>query len=136
MILEYFEDRFGIPKAHFSEYQLYQGHKGKYYLGPKTIDRPQVISPGLLIARAEKQVKPTSNFLQLFGHLATKNILELSKPDAKRYIEGYDLRIEANADPGYVIVSYSGNFLGCAFLKDGLMTNNLPKAKRQQVKYL
>jgi len=136
MIFEYFEERFGIPKSAFKDYQLYVGVKEKYYLGPKTIDKPAIVSPGLLIARAEKQVKPTSNFLQLFGHLSTKNVVELSKKDAKQYIEGYDLRVKTNAEHGYVILSYLGNFLGCGFLKDGLVTNNLPKAKRQQLKYL
>ena len=136
MIFEYFEERFGIPKTAFKDHSLYQGLKGKYYLGPKLIEKPDIVSPGLLIARADKQVKPTSNFLQLFGHLATKNVVELSKEEAKQYIEGFDLKSETKAEHGYVILSYKGNFLGCGFLDDGLIINNLPKAKRQKVKYL
>ncbi len=135
-VLKYFAERFGIPKSLFDEYGIYAGPKGRVYLGPKKIpERPEIVSPGLLIARAESAVKPTTNFLQLFGAHATKNIVHISKEQAVSYANGQDIRIELE-DNGYVIVECSGNFLGCGMLKSGILINQIPKAKRQLVKYI
>ncbi len=135
-VLKYFEERFGIPESLFDEFGIYAGPKGRVYLGPKKLPgKPDIVSPGLLIARAESAVKPTTNFLQLFGKHATKNIISLSKEQAVSYAKGEDLRISSEND-GYIIAEYSGNFLGCGMLKSGILINQIPKAKRQLVKYI
>lgn len=134
-IMEYLEERFGIGKENFSDFNIYLGKKEKCYLGPKNvIEKPEIISPGMLMARS---LKPTTNLLQMFGHKATKNLITLSKEQAVSYVKGEDLRIgNPGADDGYVIVKYGDYVLGCGFLKGELLSNNIPKAKRLEVKYL
>ncbi len=137
-VLDYFEDRFGIAKENFAAFELYKGPKGKIYLGPKDlIQKPDIASLGLLIARAHGTIKPTSNFLQMFGHKASKNIINLSKMEAAAYAKGDDLKVESvGASDGYVLLRYSNCSLGCGLLKGNIITNLLPKAKRQELKYL
>ncbi len=134
-VLDYFEERFGIEKSNFDDYGLYMGSKGRVFLGPKKlIDKPPIIAPGILIARISQAIKPTSNFIHMFGHLAKRNVINVTRERAKDFAMGSDL--EAEGDDGYVIVSYEGKPLGCGLLKEGAIKNLLPKAKRQELKYL
>ena len=137
MIFEYLQERFGIPPDAFKDFQIYGGSKGKVYLGPKKlISKPDIVSLGILVARAESSVKPTTNLLQLFGHLASKNIVRLDKKEAVSFAKGEDLQIKDEASDGYVLVKFENNCLGCGLLKENLLINQIPKAKRQQVKYI
>ncbi len=135
-VLDYLEERFGIPRETYDDYGIYQGQKGRVYLGPKNlIQKPEVSSVGMLMARIDKSIKPTTNFLQLFGDRAERNIIGLSKEQAIAYIKGEDLKAEKGSD-GYVILKYGSSVLGCGFLKGGSVLNMLPKAKRQNVKFI
>ena len=137
-VIDYFFERFGIEKAVFDGFGIYAGLKGKIYLGPKKlIEKPNLVTPGVLIARDLKTVKPSTNFIQLFGHLAKKNFVELSKDDAVRFMKGEDLALEkTDAENGYVVVRYENYSLGCGFLEDKNLRNQVPKAKRVEVTYL
>lgn len=135
---DYFEKRFGISKKIFTGYCFYSGGKGKIYLGMGVPENLDVISAGIIIARKGKSIKPTTNFIQIFGNHATRNIIKLSVEDAIRYIKGEDLKVEVKPDisDGYVILKYSGFPLGCGLLKNGKIKNMIPKAKRLDVKYI
>lgn len=134
-VLEFFKERFGIEESAFDGFGLYMGSRGRVYLGPKTlIGKPDVISPGLLAARVSNAIKPSTNFIQLFGHLATRNVIDVGKEDAAAFARGEDLAYEG--DEGYVIVSYEGRPMGCGHLKGSTVRNLLPKSRRQELKYL
>jgi hypothetical protein len=135
-VLKYFRERFGISESCFDDYGLYMGSRGRVYLGPKNlIDKPPIVAPGVLVARVSEAIKPTSNFLQMFGRRATSNIVEISREQAIAYARGDDLDAEPG-DDGYVIVSYGGQPLGCGMRKGTSIKNLLPKSKRQELKYL
>lgn len=137
-VLGYLEERFGIGQQHFSGFGLYMGSKGRVFLGPKRIPGPATpVSVGILIARISGSVKPSTNLLQLFGRHATRNVMELSKDEAIRYLNGEDLRVsEKKVTDGYVLLQYLEFPLGCGMLKKGVIKNMLPKAKRMQPKFL
>jgi hypothetical protein len=135
-VLEYFAERFGIEKAAFDGYGLYMGSRGRVYLGPeKLTEKPSIIAPGMLVARIAGAIKPSTNFIQMFGHLAVKNVISLSREQAARFAKGDDLECEEGSD-GYVILSYAGQPLGCGMLKGKNLKNLLPKSRRQELKYL
>jgi NOL1/NOP2/fmu family ribosome biogenesis protein len=135
-VLEYFKERFGIEESNFDDYGLYAGSKGRVFLGPKKlIDKPPLVAPGILIARISETIKPTSNFIHMFAHLAKSNVVDVSKKQAKAFVRGEDLECD-EGDDGYVIISYEGQALGCGLLKGRAIKNLLPKAKRQELKYL
>lgn len=140
-LLDYLEERFGIPPSLFDIFEFYSSSRGRISLGPKQlISRPEPVSVGMLAFRNRGMLKPTTNLILLFGRHATKNIIMLGRDDAHAYAQGHDLRLpsESVSDcaEGYVIVSYAGVPMGCGHLKDGLLTNLVPKAKRLKLKYL
>lgn len=135
-VLDYFMERFGIEPSNFDDYGMYMGSRGRVYLGPKKlVDKPPVVAPGILIARVSEAIKPTSNFIHLYGHLAKRNVVQVGREQARNFAMGSDLDVLEGSD-GYVIVSYGGQPLGCGLLKGTSLKNLLPKAKRQELKYL
>lgn len=73
--------------------------------------------------------KPSTSFLQLFGHLATKNTIELNKEDALRFASRHPIETKQKAETGYVILKYNGAALGCGFYKEGKIENLFPKQR-------
>jgi len=138
MVLSYLEERFGIERRHFSGFEFYMASKGRVFLGPKRIPgRLKPVSVGILVARMSGTVKPSTNLLQLFGRHASRNIVDLPKEQALRYLRGEDLRLPGNGTTdGYVLMKYLGFPLGCGMLKKGIIKNMLPKAKRIEAKFL
>ncbi len=141
LVSGYLDERFGLGPEAFEGYGMYMASKGRVYLGPKAlIERPKIVTLGLLIARVGGTVKPTTNLLQLFGKRVTKNRLVLSREQARSFARGEDVRLEAGDEEGcaegYVLIAYGGTPMGCGFLKGGVVKNMLPKAKRLELKYL
>ncbi len=139
MILEYLEERFGFDPQIFSGYAFYAGAKGRVYLGPSALPLAgKAISSGILIARTDPgKVKPTTNLLQLFGHHVKKNFIDLDRAKAASFVNGEDIEMrESAADDGYVLLRYAAMPLGCGLLKNSMVKNMIPKAKRVAVKFL
>jgi len=76
--------------------------------------------------------KPTTAFIQLFGRLATKNVVAVGEEDAQKYLAGEDFEAGEveGVETGYVIVQYGGAVLGIGFYKEGKVENMLPKGRR------
>lgn len=140
-VLEYLEKRFGLDRSIFAEHSFYIASKGRIYLGPKhAIGSPRIVTLGLLIARADGSIKPTTNLLQIFGRSVTRNALNLEKGQAIAYAKGEDIKVDktqhADVSDGYVLLKYGNHPLGCGLIKSGVIKNMLPKAKRLEIKFL
>ena len=137
-VLEYLEERFDLKPELFSDFGFYLASKGRVFLGPKRgIDRPRIVTIGLLIGRVDNAVKPTTNLLQAFGKHIKKNAISLTKEQTISYVKGQDIMLDSgDITDGYVLLNYSGHHLGCGLLKGGTIKNMLPKAKRMVLKHL
>jgi NOL1/NOP2/fmu family ribosome biogenesis protein len=143
-VLRYLQERFGLDPALFEGHSFYLAPKGRVYLGPSQVPPSlRIVSPGILIARADSGIKPSTNLFQLFGRHATRNVLSVDKEQAKAFANGADLVIPETAETGagvttdgYVLVRYSDYNLGCALLKKGALKNMVPKAKRLELKLI
>ena len=138
-VLDYLEARFGLPRSLFEEYSFYMTTKERIYLGPKSVpNNVRIVTIGLMVARATGVIKPTTNLLQVFGRHVAKNIVTLDKVQALSFLKGEDVRLSepADASEGYVLVKYLDYPLGCALLKANALKNQLPKAKRLDVKHI
>ncbi len=141
MVSGYLEERFGLAPSGFEGYGMYLASKGRVYLGPKrAIDKPRIVTLGLLIARVSRSVKPSTNLFQLFGRQISRNRIELDREQALSFAKGEDVRVSegqaASCTDGYVLLGYEGFPLGCGFLQVGAVKNLVPKAKRLELKYL
>lgn len=71
-------------------------------------------------------IKPTTRFIQMFGHTATRATLEINKQELKDLVEGKFLPVAMDADNGYVILSIEGRILGLGLLIDGSIRTQIP----------
>ena len=137
-VLEYMKERFGIEKEVFRGFGFYSGRQGRIFLGPENLPSGvKPLSAGILIARLKRTVKPSTNFIQMFGRRAKRNILTLPREKALSYMKGENIDTgESSAEDGYVMVFYRNFPLGCGLLREGKVKNMLPKAKRLSVEFL
>ena len=141
-VLEPVCERFGLDKEIFGLLELFQLSKGRIYCVGETcsgwLGMERVATAGLLFARLGGTVKPSSNIIQIFGKLATKNFLEVDKDVARKFVSGEDLDVDASkynsVTEGYVIVKYQNYPLGVGLLKNGQVKNMLPKGRRIGIK--
>jgi len=139
-IMDYLNTRFGLEPELFSEYTFYLGSKGRVFLGPRaSMNNLRIATVGLLVARVNGAIKPTTNLLQIFGNQVKSNVVTLEKKNALAFIKGSDVVPSTEeiglATDGYVLLRYLHFSLGCGLLRDGKIKNMLPKAKRLEVKF-
>lgn len=123
-VLSYLEERFGIEKFHLEAYEILKGSLN-YWLFPKNpylelLTNLQVQTVGLLFLRkVSKYLKPTSAFLQRFGYLANKNIVELTSEEIKILKEKQKIKKDLPLEPGYIILKKGDLILGCGLWVSG-----------------
>ena len=128
-ILNYCEERFGINRTIFDNYNWYIGSKNRIYIGPEETERIKPESIGLCIFRLDKTPKPTTNFIQLFGKRITKNYISLNKKNTF-----YDF--ETEIEPGFVSIKYENISLGCGHWNGTILKNQIPKSKFCKINFL
>lgn len=135
-IFAYLQERFGFTKEFFKEYSYFKTQR-KVYMTTKECVQNLMFglaeTSGLALVRPNSVWKPTTDFLQLLGKHAKKNVVVLSKEQAEKYVKGQDIDAELNVDSGYVIIKYK-EILGCANYKEGTLKNMLPKSRRANIK--
>lgn len=155
-LLAYMSERFGLSESVFAGYSFFKT-KRKHYICTSECLRDELFSKaetaGIAFARPNKQLKPTTDMLQIFGADAKKNFIELSKEDAEGFIRGEDIKFEGRAgnaaptdktdqashaeaeiEEGYIIVKFNSKVLGCANLSQGFLKNLVPRSRRLRVK--
>ena len=140
-VLTYLQKRFGIEPSVFDGFVFYEGTNGRVYLGPPAVsDLSLAKSIGILIARVQKGIKPTSHLFQVFGRSVSRNFIVLTRQQAVAYMKGNQVMLLSEqfdqAQPGWVMLSFRGEPLGCGLLKDKSVQSVLPKGDRLAVKHL
>jgi NOL1/NOP2/fmu family ribosome biogenesis protein len=144
-IIEALCERFGISESVFENCLLYYGSKGKVYLRnshSSEIKDSAVI--GLHIATVAKVVKPSTNFIQIFGKHFRRNVISVSNSDARELIAGLEEfpaptapeDVTEEVTDGYVALSCDSQPILCGFLKNGVVRNMLPKSRRRVLKFI
>ena len=138
-MLSYVRERFGLDKSVLKGLALFKTQRKIYITTQDCLNDPlfgRAETAGLAFLRPNKVLKPTTDFLQVFGKHATKNYVELSKEDAERFMRGEELDAREELNQGYIIIRYKGHILGCASFKEGTLKNQLPRSRRSRVKEL
>jgi NOL1/NOP2/fmu family ribosome biogenesis protein len=144
---DFLEERFGLVRADFKGFSFVSDEKRIYVANDKTIheiaDPARVVSYGIVAMRVQRDgrmLKPTTNFFQIFGGKARKNVVELNDEEKEGYIRGFNIEVEPEKMPkevtkGFVILSWKGHVLGCGYLnKEGIIENQLPKSRTLKIK--
>jgi len=140
--LNYLDERFGIKKEIFSDYMFEtDGERISIFsagLGNKNLDGLRIKSIGLRAGKYFKDIrngrikfKISTNFAQIFGKYATKNILEISDDDVWKYMQGNDIEnVKTDVEEGEVIIKNNAYVLGVGSYIQGRIKNQIPKKRR------
>lgn len=125
------QDRFGIPVQVFDCYSFYRRAQNVWAFSDVVLPKLSYEAVGLRTMNfKEDPWKPTSCALQVFGKHATKNTLQLTPEEARIFLAGKSQVLEANVEPGYVVVFYNGEVLGCGLYSHGKLVSQIPKERR------
>lgn len=65
---------------------------------------------------------------QIIGPFCSKNIIEFSKENARRYLKGEDIDTEQN--DGVYLLKCDDDFIGCGIVRSGTILNTIERARR------
>ncbi|WP_338738580.1 DUF7122 family protein [Haloplanus salilacus] len=107
-VVEWWVDRFGVDAGAFEDYTFWEKGAGKIWLFVADLPSPtDAEGIGMTFLRTRQEHwKPTTNAVQRFGGLATRNVVDLAPDEAARFLAGEDVDPEWDGDWGYLIVAH------------------------------
>jgi NOL1/NOP2/fmu family ribosome biogenesis protein len=147
-VTDLWHSRFGMPAEAFLGYRFYRKANSIWVISEADLPNFSYEALGLrMISLKDRPWKPTTCALQIFGRYATKNVIHLNDEQAMAFLAGksQDLETECKApetegkiqeigcepcEPGYVVVFYRGEVLGCGLYSRGRLASQLPKERR------
>ena len=123
--------RFGIAEKAFGGLQFFQKSQSIWAISDLDLPRLSYEALGMRIMNMKSTPwKPTTSALQMFGKYATKNAVYLNHEEAKAFLAGESLIFTSHLEPGYVIVFYRGDVLGCGLYSHEKLVSQVPKERR------
>ena len=130
-IARLWQERFGIPVQVFDCFCFYRRAQNVWAFSDMALPKLRYEAIGLRMMNfKEEPWKPTSCALQVFGRHATKNVVHLPSEQSGIFFAGKSQVLEAEVEPGYVVVFYNGDVLGCGLYSHGKLVSQLPKESR------
>lgn len=136
---DYFVKRFGIPEDIIYKYEFYESTSGVWvFSGAKRIDLSEVDAEviGIRALRVSKNLKPTTAFLRVVGHYATKNVVQLNSEQALKALNGSNIDGVCDSLHGYVIIKTEFDVLGCGVCRESTLISQIPKKYRPDKTWL
>jgi NOL1/NOP2/fmu family ribosome biogenesis protein len=136
-VLDWWDDRFGIPPDTFDEYTFWERGSGKIWAFADDAPSPLAIEGlGMAAVRTRREHwKPTLEAVQRFGDRATRNVVDLSREEAARFVAGEDQDLAWDGDWGYLVVTHelAGGVepLGVGLYVHGELRSQVPKGRRR-----
>lgn len=136
-ILNYWDDRFGIPSSTFNGMTFWEKGAGRIWGLSHDLNGPVPVEAlGLPILRTRQEFwKPTTDAALRFGGLATTNVCHLEEPAANRFLAGDDQAYPWDGDWGYLIVTHdiagAPEPIGVGRYTYGSLQSMLPKGRRR-----
>lgn len=130
-IVMLWQERFGIPLRAFDGFTFYRRAQNVWAFSDADLPKLRYEAIGLRMASfKEEPWKPTSCALQVFGRHATRNAVNLTLEQSRVFFAGKSQVLEAKVEPGYVVVFYNGDVLGCGLYSHGWLVSQLPRESR------
>ncbi|QZA89003.1 hypothetical protein K0C01_02225 [Salinarchaeum sp. IM2453] len=136
-VLEWWEDRFDIDQSVFADFSFWERGRGKIWITRGDAPDPIAIEGlGMTFLRTRSEYwKPTTDAVQRFGHLASKNVITLSAGEAAAFISGYDQNLDWDGDWGYLIAAIEIDdervLLGVGLYVHGELQSMISKGRRR-----
>jgi NOL1/NOP2/fmu family ribosome biogenesis protein len=138
-VLDYWDDRFGIPREVFEPCTFWERGNGKLWLFRG--DAPDVVpiqGLGMTFLRTRQEFwKPTTDAVQRFGHHADSCVIHLDDDQARAFVAGEDQEIEWDGDWGYLIVTHDlageREPLGVGLYTYGELKSQIAKGRQREL---
>ena len=137
-LLQELETIYGIPPNVFNRYEfVVRGKRQKIWVVRSAVREFSVfdLKPvyyGMYFAKKDKTgLRLTMNGAQIFGHVATKNIVDLNRHQYLNYLSGEKITdLDPEALQGYVLLRYKNRIFACGkATKEGIL-NYVPKSRQ------
>ena len=138
-VVGYFEERFAIPPETFDDHTFWEKGAGKIWVYSGESPSPAELEAlGMTCLRTRQEHwKPTTDAIQRFGRQARKNVIELSREEARRFADGEDQDLEWDGDWGYLIAAHqvAGELepLGVGLYVHGELRSMVPKGRQRDL---
>lgn len=133
----YWRERFGASPEAFEGHRFYQRHANLIWIARQDVTPLPGLAAeaiGMSFLRLKGSYpKPTSTAAITFGHLATRNVVDLNLSALQtllsRQEQPWPSSSDANSDlsPGYVLLRFEGRVIGCGLWLGERLTSRLPK---------
>lgn len=132
-LLVYMQERFGLEQHFFDQY-FFERTKRDIWLVPHCVEEgfsPNVVieKRGMRAFNSDKHPpKPTTAFLQRFGHKMNKSRVELDALSFSLFLNGQtNPGLAVGISNGYVLVTYYQMPIGCGFAREGNLESQFPQ---------
>ncbi|MFC7166460.1 DUF7122 family protein [Halospeciosus flavus] len=138
-VVEWWVDRFGVDSETFDDYTFWEKGSGSVWAFHDDVPAPiEVESLGMRILRTRQEHwKPTTDAVQRFCRDATKNVVELSREAAARFVAGEEIESEWDGDWGYLVAAHelAGEVepIGVGLFTYGTFRSMVPKGRRRDL---
>lgn len=139
-IVGWWADRFGVAPEAFDEHTFWEKGAGKIWVvAGEATDGLRIEALGMRVMHTrQKHPKPTTNAAQRFGRRASKNCIDLTEAEARRFVAGEDQEITWDGDWGYVIatrtVAAGREPLGVGLYTYGELNSMVSKGRRRDLR--
>lgn len=138
-ILDYFSNRFGIPNHIFDGLCFVRSGNTAWAVSdhPRLAEILEVLNletTGVPLLRMKRNLwKPTTAGLQLFGRHASRNTIDLDDSTLQAFLKDGSIQHTASLEPGFVIITWRENLLGCGLYSKGMLRSQIPGDWWQQI---
>lgn len=139
-VLEFWASRFGVPREAFAGHSFWEKGKGSVWAVAGDPAGPVAVQAlGLRFLRTRQRYwKPTTNAVLRFGRAATRNVVELNRECARRFVRGESQAVAWDGDRGYLITATrladEPVLLGVGLFIDGTLRSQVPKGRRVELR--
>lgn len=138
-VLEFFADRFAVPREMFDDYTFWEKGAGKIWIYRGEASTPlEIEAIGMTCLRTRQEHwKPTTDFVQRFGHHASECVIDLEREQARRFAAGEDQALAWDGDWGYLIAAHTvageREPLGVGLYVHGELRSMVPKGRQRDL---
>ncbi len=135
-ILDSIRDQFNMNKMMMDHIFIKNNHEKLYIINNslKNFDfsKLRINSFGMYFGKVEKNgIRLSIEGSQIVGKLAKQNVLELNNSQLKEWVKGNEINIESESK-GFVIIKHDNDYFGSGLIKNGILLNYFPKARRMK----
>ncbi len=138
-ILSFWETRFGVPPSLFVPFHMAASSRVTYLIRKSPhlfgLASTQIVRAGIPFTRnAGIYMKPTTEAVQLFGCMATRNTVSLKMAEVRKLCAQGEIRMKLDTTSGFVFMKEDEYFWGCAlFLEPDRLLCRLPKNIKKEL---